>query len=386
MNRMDGGPPHYPALVMRKIEAYQQIEKYLNGQLDAQALSDFEQQLATNPSLAEELRQVKEVTGTLRSYNQRKALKQKLAALHEEIEPRVQAPLINPFGGREKRRIFWNQHYATIAVAASVAILTVFGTLLSVDLWRSMGQQQAARYSALRREVEGIKKSQRDIIRGITGDAKATPKDYDPGNFSGTGFAISSDGYLVTSYHVINGADSVFIENRAGDRYKVKSIFRDKIHDLAILKIEDAGFTSFENLPYAFKSSESDLGEKVYTLGYPREDMVFGEGALSSRSGFEGDTTSYQISIPLNPGNSGGPLLDNQGNLIGVISGKQLDLQGAAFAVKSAYLKQLIEQLSNDSLEAPIKLPKKNLLAGASRTRQLKSIEDFIFVIKVYNN
>jgi serine protease Do len=370
---------------MRRIEAYQQIDQYLNGQLDAQALSDFERQLATDPLLAEELRQVKEVTGTLRFYNQRQALKQKLTALHEEMEPRAK-PLVTPFGGREKRRIFWNQHYATIAVAASVAILTVFGTLLSVDLWRSMGQQQAARYSALRREVEGIKKSQRDIIRGITGEPKAAPKEYDPGNFSGTGFAISSDGYLVTSFHVISGADSVFIENRAGDRYKVKSIFRDKTHDLAILKIEDADFTSFENLPYAFKSSESELGEKVYTLGYPREDMVFGEGSLSSRSGFEGDTTSYQISIPVNPGNSGGPLLDNQGNLIGVISGKQLDQQGAAFAVKSAYLKQLIEQLSDDSLKAPIKLPKRNLLAGASRTRQLKSIEDFIFVIKVYNN
>ncbi|MGV3640520.1 MAG: trypsin-like peptidase domain-containing protein [Adhaeribacter sp.] len=372
---------------MKRTEAYQQIEKYLQGQLSGQDLSDFEQQLATDPVLAGELRQMKELTTTLRFYNRRRALKQQLATIHEEIAPPAyKQPLVNPFAGRENRRIFWNQHYATIAVAASVAILTVFGTLLSVDLWRSMGQQQAARYSALRREVEGIKKSQRDIIRGITGPAtKTPPKEYDPGNFSGTGFAISHDGYLVTSYHVISGADSVFIENRAGERYKVKSIFRDKTHDLAILKIEDAGFTSFDNLPYAFKSSESDLGERVYTLGYPREDMVFGEGSLSSRSGFEGDTTAYQVSIPVNPGNSGGPLLDNQGNLIGVISGKQLDQQGAAFAVKSAYLKQLVEQLSNDSLEAPIRLPKKNLLAGASRTRQLKSIQDFVFNIKVYN-
>lgn len=371
---------------MKKREAYQQIEKYLNGQLDAQALSEFEQQLATDSFLAEELRQFKEVTGTLQAYTRRKALKHKLTAIHEEMEPR-EKPLVTPFGGKEKRRIFWNQHYATIAVAASVAILTVFGTLLSVDLWRSMGKQQAARYSALRREVEGIKKSQRDIIRGITSPSnKNIPKELNPGNFSGTGFAISADGYLVTSYHVINGADSVFIENRTGQRYKVKSIYRDKNHDLAILKIEDSAFTSFHDLPYAFKSSESDLGEKVFTLGYPREDMVFGEGSLSSRSGFEGDTTAYQISIPVNPGNSGGPLLDNQGNLIGVISGKQLDQQGAAFAVKSAYLKQLIAQLSSDSLDTPIKLPKKNQLAGAPRTKQLKRIEDFVFVIKVYNN
>jgi S1-C subfamily serine protease len=124
----------------------------------------------------------------------------------------------------------------------------------------------------------------------------------------------------------------------------------------------------------------------VYTLGFPREDMVFGEGSLSSKTGFEGDTTSYQISIPLNPGNSGGPLLDSQGNLIGVISGQQLDQQGASFAVKSAYLKQLVEQLSQDSLEVPIKLSNKNYLAGTSRPDQLKKIKDYVFVIRVYNN
>ncbi|WP_026462675.1 S1C family serine protease [Adhaeribacter aquaticus] len=371
---------------MKELEAFKLIENYLNGQLQGDALLDFEHQLETDPVMAEYFKQYKEVTSTLGFYNNRKALKQKLNAIHADLEEN-QAPALSPFGNKEKRKFFWNQHYATIAVAASVAILTVFGTLLSVDLWRSMGKQQAARYSALRREVENIKSSQRAIIRDITGSlANPSKEEVNPGNFTGTGFVISPDGYLVTSYHVINGADSVFIENRVGKRYKVKSIFRDKAHDLAILKIEDKEFTSFGTLPYAFKSGDSDLGEKVYTLGYPREDMVFGEGSLSSRSGFEGDTTSYQISIPVNPGNSGGPLMDNQGNLIGVISGKQLDLQGAAFAVKSAYLKQLVEQLSSDSLDAPIKLSKKNSLAGTSRTNQLKKIEDYVFVVKVYNN
>lgn len=370
---------------MRKLVAYEWIEKYLNGQLTGEELSNFEQRLQTDPDLAEQLRQYEEVTGTLRFYAERKDLKLKLNKIHAQLEPQPKS-VVTPFGNKEKRRIFWNQHYATIAVAASVAILTVFGTLLSVDLWRSLGKQQNARYSALRREVESIKNSQRAIIQGITGKKSKPKANYDPGNFSGTGFVISADGFLVTSYHVINGADSVFIENRAGDRYKVQDIYRDKTHDLAILKIADENFNSFDPLPYAFKDSESDLGERVYTLGYPREDMVFGEGALSSHSGFEGDTTSYQISIPLNPGNSGGPLLDSQGNLIGVISGKQLDLQGASFAVKSAYLKQLVEQLSTDSLNAPIKLSKRNTLAGTSRTNQLKKIEDYVFVIKVYNN
>ena len=373
---------------MKKLETYHWIEKYLAGQLTGEELSNFELRLKTNPALAEQLQQYQEVTNTLKQYNQRKALKQKLNTIHAQTVEPPQKKVITPFGNKEKRQIFWSQHYATIAVAASVAILTVFGTLLSVDLWRSMGKQQAARYSALRREVERIKSSQRAINRAITGTGtNAVPKiETDPGNFSGTGFAISSDGYLVTSYHVVSGADSVFIQNSAGQQYKVKKIYRDPAHDLAILKVSDDNFTGFGTLPYSFKATDSDLGERVYTLGYPREDMVFGEGSLSSRTGFEGDTTSYQISIPVNPGNSGGPLLDNQGNLIGVISGKQLDLQGAAFAVKSAYLQQLVEQLSQDSLDTPIKLSKSNLLAGASRTRQLKRIDDFVFVIKVYNN
>ena len=373
---------------MRKLETYHWIERYLAGELTGEELSNFELRLKTDPALAEQFEQYREVTDTLHFYGQRKSLQQKLNTIHaQSFEPQPKK-VITPFGNKEKRQIFWNQHYATIAVAASVALLTVFGTLFSIDLWRSMGKQQAARYSALRREVEKIKNSQRAINRAITGnEAKSIPKtEYDPGNFSGTGFAISSDGYLVTSYHVISGADSVFIQNRAGQQYKVKNIYRDQAHDLAILKIADDDFPGFGTLPYGVKASESDLGERVYTLGFPREDMVFGEGSLSSRTGFEGDTTSYQISIPVNPGNSGGPLLDHQGNLIGVISGKQLDLQGAAFAVKSAYLKQLVEKLSQDSLEAPIKLAKSNQLAGASRTRQLKKLEDYVFIIKVYNN
>ncbi|GEO06665.1 hypothetical protein AAE02nite_43290 [Adhaeribacter aerolatus] len=377
---------------MKELEAFKQIENYFNDQLSPEELTLFKERLKTDPDFAEYYRQYQQIDGTLRFYSRRKALKEEIHTIHRQMEAVPEEALlterkvITPFGDKQKRKIFWNQHYATIAVAASVAILTVFGTLMSIDVWRSMGKQQNARYTALRREVEKIKNSQRAIAKDISGVSNPRAARPVPANFSGTGFAISSDGYLVTSYHVVKDADSVFIENRAGQRYRVKNIYRDQAHDLAILKIDDAGFSSFGSLPYAFKSELSDLGERVYTLGFPREDMVFGEGSVSSRTGFEGDTTSYQISIPLNPGNSGGPLLDSQGNLIGVISGQQLDQQGASFAVKSDYLKQLVEQLSQDSLEAPIKLSRRNYLAGASRPEQLKKIKDYVFIVKVYNN
>lgn len=175
------------------------------------------------------------------------------------------------------------------------------------------------------------------------------------------------------------------IENEAGEKFKVTEVYRDQIHDLSILRVTDPAFTAFGTLPYTFKAEESDLGEKVYTLGYPREDIVFGEGSLSSSTGFEGDTTAYQISIPLNPGNSGGPLLDDKGNLIGVISGKQAGQEGASFAVKSAYLLQMISELPPELAPIKTSLPKNNALLGQNRPQQLNKLKDYIFVVKVYN-
>src|SRR5690606_35114594 len=189
---------------------------------------------------------------------------------------------------------------------------------------------------------------------------------------------------FVTSNHVIKGADSIYIENKNGNRFKVVAVHKDIEHDLAILKVEDTNFTTFGSLPYTVSNSDADLGEKVYTLGFPREDMVFGEGSLSSQSGFEGDSAAYQISIPLNPGNSGGPLFDDRGNLIGVISGKQLDAQGAAFATKSTYLMQMAEQLKADSATR-VTFNRYNNLTGRGRKHQIKKLKDFIYMVKVYN-
>ncbi|QCR24619.1 S1C family serine protease [Pontibacter sp. SGAir0037] len=364
---------------------YEQIERYLEGAMLSEEKISFEALLHTDHRLAEKVQEHKQLLHAMKHYGQRQSLKQKLNAIHTamEAETAEQAPAqLTP--SPSTWNVFWKRHRQTMAVAASVSLLSVFGTLWSVQQLKAPVQQQTARYVELRREVEKIKKEQKAIISGIltTEEAKPAPR---TARFSGTGFAISSDGYLITSSHVVAGADSLIIENKAGDKYKVSTVYRDQTHDLAILKIEDPAFEGFGKLPYTFKTSESELGEKVFTLGYPREDIVFGEGSLSSSSGFEGDTTSYQVSIPLNPGNSGGPLLDDRGNLIGIISGKQAGQEGAAFAVKSAYLLQTLSELPETSNLNPISLPKYNNLSGHSRTQQLKKLKDYVFVVKVYN-
>jgi S1-C subfamily serine protease len=112
--------------------------------------------------------------------------------------------------------------------------------------------------------------------------------------------------------------------------------------------------------------------------------MVYGEGALSARSGFEGDTAFYQVSVPVNPGNSGGPLLDERGNLIGVVSGRQNDAQSAAFATKSSYLVRLVDSLAAAKPAVPYRLPHYGQLAYAPRPQQIKKLQEYVFVVKVF--
>ncbi|ALW84250.1 hypothetical protein AUC43_03545 [Hymenobacter sedentarius] len=393
--------------MMTEADYYALFEAYADGELAGPARANLEARLAADPSLALRYADFTEMTGTLRAYRQRQNVRQQLQGIHaamlaaetpEEItttktnEPA--SPLthsVNPMLriSRTERRLrdFWSGHRATVGVAASVAILAVFSTLLGLEWWRAAKTAPSLYgYTVLRREVERIKKSQKDLTLtlnqfGKSGISAPAPKE---SKFSGTGFALTSEGYLVTSFHVIQGADSLLVEGRDRQRYHAEPVYSDVKHDLAILRITDKKFTGFGRLPYAIKSGQADLGERVFTLGYPREDVVYGEGALSARSGFEGDTAFYQVSIPVNPGNSGGPLLDERGNLIGVVSGRQNDAQSAAFATKSSYLVRLVDSLDAAKPAVAFHLPHFGQLAGTGRPHQVKKLQDYVFVVKVF--
>ncbi|MCY1528662.1 hypothetical protein D9M68_637760 [compost metagenome] len=123
----------------------------------------------------------------------------------------------------------------------------------------------------------------------------------------------------------------------------------------------------------------------MYTLGYPKDDVVLGDGYVSSKSGINGDTLAYQVAIPVNPGNSGGPLLDNNGNIVGVINGKEMKTDGAAFAIKSHYIIEALNSIPRDSLNKRVSFGKKSNLQGLKRHKQIEKIQDFVFMIKVYN-
>ena len=126
------------------------------------------------------------------------------------------------------------------------------------------------------------------------------------------------------------------------------------------------------------------MGENVFTLGFPTDALVLGPGFLTANSGYRGDSTSYQMSIPLNPGNSGGPLLDNKGNVIGIVDAKQTNLAGTTFALKADYLLKAIQNIPSDSLNKPLNLNTRNVLANLSRPQQIKKLQNYVFMIRVY--
>ncbi|MDQ2768884.1 MAG: trypsin-like peptidase domain-containing protein [Bacteroidota bacterium] len=390
--------------MMTEADYYALFEAYAHGELAAPARADLEARLNADPALALRFADFTELTDTLRAHGRRQQARQQLRGIHAAMlaaetpealtQPEVKLthsvnPLLRISRTERRLREFWSGHRATVGVAASVAVMAVFTTLLGLDLWKTAQTRPALYgYNVMRREINSLKQSQRAIsrtIKRINGQA-VLPAPVNTGKFSGTGFALTSEGYLVTSFHVIQGADSLLIEGRDRQRFHAETVYSDVKHDLAILRITDKKFAGFGRLPYAFKSGQADLGERVFTLGYPREDVVYGEGALSARSGFEGDTAFYQVSIPVNPGNSGGPLLDERGNLIGVVSGRQNDLQSAAFATKSSYLVRLVDSLAaaKTAGTAPYHLPRYGQLAGTPRPQQLKKLQDYVFVVKVF--
>ena len=219
------------------------------------------------------------------------------------------------------------------------------------------------------------------------GKTKTTTKGEWKGN--GSGFFISESGYIVTNHHVIDGASKievVFKHKNKINEFNAKVIQSDETNDLAIIKIDDSEFSHMSAIPYNFKTRSVDVGSEVFALGYPMaltimgKEIKFTDGKISSKTGFKGNITTYQTTTPIQPGNSGGPLFDFKGNLIGVNSAilKTDVAENVSYSIKSSYLLNLI-----DVLPETISLPSNTQLASKPLTEQIKLLSDYVVLIKV---
>jgi len=158
---------------------------------------------------------------------------------------------------------------------------------------------------------------------------------------TGSGFIVSNNGYIITNYHVVKGAKKIVVKGTNGDSEEAHNAVLknyDEINDIALLKIE-GNFKTELNIIREIK----DVGEDVFVLGYPMISIMGSEikltnGIISSQSGYLNNKSYYQISAPIQPGNSGGPLFDSKGNLIGLITSKITSGENVGYALKSSIL------------------------------------------------
>ena len=201
---------------------------------------------------------------------------------------------------------------------------------------------------------------------------------------SGTGFFINANGYIITNYHCVEDAKTISISGVNGNnekKYKAIVEVADKQNDLVILKITDPSFTPLASIPYSFKFTTSKVGEDCFVLGYPListmgKDIKLTNGIISSKSGYDGNVAQYQISAPVQPGNSGGPVFDKNGNIIGVVQAKHTQAENAGYAIKSSYIRNLVELLPTS-----INLPVRNLLAGKSLSQQVSLASKAVCIV-----
>lgn len=168
---------------------------------------------------------------------------------------------------------------------------------------------------------------------------------------SGTGFLIAKEGWIVTNAHVVDGCDYVEVSSFG----KASEIQSDKQNDLTVLRIPAI---PAEIQPIKLRNSQPKLGEDVAALGYPLAKLLSDSikitmGNINSLIGMENDTRYLQISTPIQPGNSGGPLVDRSGFLLGINSSKLDDSyaikasgsipQNVNFAIKSNILELFLQ-------------------------------------------
>jgi S1-C subfamily serine protease len=184
--------------------------------------------------------------------------------------------------------------------------------------------------------------------------ATTAPKTTKLIDVTGTGFVVSATGHIVTNHHVIDGCVSE-IEGKlsGGSAVKLRTVSVDETNDLALLQAP----TPIKDVA-TIRASAIRPGDAVIAIGYPfhgllTSDFTVTTGIVSSLSGILNDTRQLQISAPVQPGNSGGPLLDTTGSVIGVVTSKLNSLKFAKltgdipeninFAIKTGALRDFLD-------------------------------------------
>jgi S1-C subfamily serine protease len=162
----------------------------------------------------------------------------------------------------------------------------------------------------LERQLERASES-----RTKAGGTASQPTKAEPKRAQGTGFIVRPDGLLLTAYHVVRDAKQLSVRCPGREAVSAKIIEAAANVDLAVLQLP---FSGMQYLALV-EGRSIHQGDSVFTLGFPVPQLL-GDGSVSSLSGPGGEATFLQVTVPVQPGNSGGPLLNGAGQVVGVVT------------------------------------------------------------------
>ncbi len=162
----------------------------------------------------------------------------------------------------------------------------------------------------------------------------------------GSGFIIANGGYVVTNEHVMEGAKAAIIITYDGKTHTVYGLGKNDVMDISLLKIDDNNYPPLK----LGNSDDVKQGEDVIAIGSPYGlEFSVSEGIVSAihRTGQNGLDAYIQTSASLNPGNSGGPLINKDGKVIGINNFKLSEGESLGFALESNYIKEVVNDIYN---------------------------------------
>ncbi|MBE6970549.1 MAG: trypsin-like serine protease [Ruminococcaceae bacterium] len=212
---------------------------------------------------------------------------------------------------------------------------------------------------------------------------------------SGSGFIITADGFIVTNYHVVEGASSISVTLYNGDTYAAELVGGDSDYDLAVLKVQGKDLT-----PVVLgDSTKVNVGDTVLAIGNPLGELTFSQsqgGVSSANRAINVDGTPFnmiQVDASINPGNSGGPLMNLYGEVIGIVSAKYSSyadtvVEGLGFAIPISDVQAIITDIMENG-----QVTNKPYLAitGGTMTEQMAAqyqidLTEGVFVYSVEKN
>lgn len=362
-------------------------ERFARGEMTAEEKIFFEELRKKNPELDQLVVEQLFFLNELERYGSTKNFKH---LLHETEAKLVNEGLItkSPLQGKSKIVYLWGRYKRTIAVAASIAGVV---SIISASVISVFHNEKTNNLKPLVEKMQEKDKEIRQINTKLEKLEKAketeTPVVVVPrldAKFRATGFLIDAgNNLIITNAHVVKEAKNhLIIENKKGDQFTAEAIYINAASDLAILKVTDNTFKKLSPMPYSIRKTNAELGEQVFMLGFPKQEIVYGEGYISAKNGYQMDTIYCQLSTSANEGNSGSPVITKNGELVGIITSMETNAEGVVFAIKSSNIYRAIEEVKKMKDFSDTKITSQPALKGADRVSQIKKVEDYVFMVK----